>query len=163
LRATIDHQINKRFKIGLNTINTLSYSNTPGGSGVTSGLVRLTPLAAPYNTDGTVNLQPQFGSIDAATISPLTLKTKADAILARNRRIRTFNSLYGEVNIIDALKYRINIGLDYRQDAGSGYNGPSTWTNNNTAQANSNASTNNAEAWTYRKPVAIRKNYQGET
>ncbi len=149
IRATIDHQASRRIKIGLNTMNTLSYSNTPGGSGVTGGLVRLTPLAAPYNTDGTINLQPQFGSIDAAAITPLTLLTKADAILARNRRFRTFNSLYGEVKIIDGLKYRLNVGLDYSQAAGNGYNGPSTWTNNNTSQANSNANVNNTEAWTY--------------
>jgi TonB-linked SusC/RagA family outer membrane protein len=149
LRATIDQQVNKRIKFGLNTLNTLSYSNTPGGAGVTSGLMRLTPLAAPYNTDGTVNLTPAFGSIDAATISPLTLITKASSILARNRRLRTFNSLYGEVNIINGLKYRINVGLDYSQAAGNGYNGPSTWTNSNTSQANSNANTNNTEAWTY--------------
>ena len=149
LRATIDQQINKRIKIGLNTLNTLSYSNTPGGAGVPSGLIRITPLASPYNADGTVNLQPQFGSIDAAAISPLTLITKKDAILARNRRIRTFNSLYGELQIIDGLKYRINLGLDFRQEAGSGYNGPGTFVNNNTSQASSNASISNAEAWTY--------------
>jgi TonB-dependent starch-binding outer membrane protein SusC len=149
LRATIDHQVNRRIKIGLNTLNTLSYSNTPGGSGVTSGLVRLTPLASPYNTDGTVNLFPQAGSIDAAAISPLTLKTRHDAILARNRRLRTFNSLYAEIKIIEGLKYRLNVGLDYRQDNGSGYNGASTFTNNNTSQANSNASVVNSDAWTY--------------
>jgi len=149
LRATIDQQISKRIKIGLNTLNTLSYTNTPGGSGVTSGLIRLTPLASPYNPDGTVNLQPQFGSIDAATISPLTLLTKKDAILAKTRRIRTFNSLYGELLILDGLKYRINVGLDFREDQGGSYNGPGTFTNNNTSQASSNASISNAEAWTY--------------
>ncbi len=149
LRATIDHRIGRRIRIGLNTLNTLSYTNTPGGSGVPGGLIRTTPLAAPFNEDGSVNLQPQFGSIDAAAISPLTLKTKEDAILARNRRIRTFNSLYGEVQILDGLKYRLNVGLDFRQDYGSGYNGPGTYTNNNLSQAFSNASISNAEAWTY--------------
>jgi TonB-dependent starch-binding outer membrane protein SusC len=149
LRATIDHKINNRIKIGLNTLNTLSYSNTPGGGGVPSGLMRLTPLAAPYNADGTVNLFPAIGSIDAATISPLTLKTKESAILARNRRIRTFNSLYAEVQIISGLKYRLNVGLDFRQDNGNNYSGPGTFVNTNTSQSGSNASVNNAEAWSY--------------
>ncbi|WP_336517657.1 TonB-dependent receptor [Pollutibacter soli] len=149
LRATIDHRIGRRIRIGLNTLNTLSYTNTPGGAGVPGGLVRTTPLAAPYNEDGSVNLQPQVGSIDAAAISPLTLITREDAILARNRRLRTFNSLYGELMIVDGLKYRLNVGLDFRQDNGSGYNGPGTYTNNNLSQAASNASISNAEAWTY--------------
>lgn len=149
LRATIDHQVSRRVKIGLNTLNTLSYSNTPGGGGVTGGLIRLTPLASPYNTDGSVNIFPQLGSLDAAAVSPLTLKTRHSAIVANNRRLRTFNSLYAEVKIIEGLKYRLNVGLDYRQDNGSGYNGPTTWTNNNTSQTNSNASVVNSEAWTY--------------
>jgi TonB-linked SusC/RagA family outer membrane protein len=149
LRATIDHRINSRIKIGLNTLNTLSYSNSPGGGGVPGGLARLTPLASPYNPDGTVNLNPAIGSIDAAVISPLTLNTKADAILARNRRLRTFNSLYGEVQIANGLKYRLNLGLDYRQENGNGYNGPLTYTNTATVQSSSNASQSNAEAWSY--------------
>jgi len=98
-----------------------------------------------------VNLRPAVGSIDDPfTVSPLTLITKASSILARNRRIRTFNSLYGEVQIMKGLRYRLNIGLDFRQDNGNGYNGPNTYTNGAaTTQASSNASINNAEAWTY--------------
>lgn len=149
LRSTIDHKISKHVKIGLNTLNTLSYSNTPGGSGVPSGLMRLTPLAPAYNADGTVNLLPAIGSLDANIISPLTLKTKKDAILARNRRIRTFNSLYAEVQIIDGLRYRLNVGLDFRQDNGNNYSGPGTYVNTNTSQAASTASINNTEAWAY--------------
>jgi TonB-linked SusC/RagA family outer membrane protein len=149
LRATVDHKIGRRIKVGLNTINTLSYTNTPGGGGVPGGLVRLTPLASPYLPDGSVNLTPAIGSIDAVAISPLTLETKRDAILARNRRIRTFNSLYGEVLIAEGLRYRLNLGLDYRQENANNYNGPLTYTNTATTQASSNASINNAEAWSY--------------
>jgi TonB-linked SusC/RagA family outer membrane protein len=149
VRGTIDHRVNSHIKIGLNTINTLSYINTPGGGGVPGGLVRLTPLASPYLPDGSVNLTPALGSIDAAVISPLTLLTKEDAILNRTRRLRTFNSLYAEVQIIEGLKYRLNLGLDYRQENGNTYNGPLTYTNTATSQASSNAQITNAEAWSY--------------
>ncbi|MGH2564264.1 MAG: SusC/RagA family TonB-linked outer membrane protein, partial [Ginsengibacter sp.] len=149
LRATIDHQVNKRIKIGLNTLNTFSYQNTPGGGGVTGGLMRLTPLASPYNDDGSVNLLPAIGSIDAASVSPLTLKTKHDAILARSRRLRTFNSFYAEVKILDGLRYRLNVGLDYRQQQDDSYNGPLTWTNTATTFAQANANVQNSTAWTY--------------
>jgi TonB-linked SusC/RagA family outer membrane protein len=149
LRSTVDHRINKYLKIGLNTMNTLSYSNSPGGGGVPGGLVRLTPLASPYNADGSVNLYPALGSIDANQVSPLTLITKSKSILARTRRLRTFNSLYAEVQLMTGLRYRLNVGLDYRQDNGGGYNGPNTYTNNATVQSSSNASLSNAEAWSY--------------
>jgi TonB-linked SusC/RagA family outer membrane protein len=151
LRATIDARVNSRIKVGLNTLNTLSYINTPGGAGVPGGTIRVTPLAAPYNADGSVNIRPAVGSIDEPNIvSPLTLKSKSDAILARTRRLRTFNSLYGEVQILKELRYRINVGLDYRQEQADSYNGPNTFTNaTSTSFSQANANVRNAEAWSY--------------
>lgn len=148
IRSAMDHQLNSRIKIGLTTMNSLSYQNTPGGSGVTNGLMRITPLASPYNPDGTVNLQILTGSTDNL-FNPLTLKTKSDAILARNRRLRTFNSLYGEVDIIKGLKYRVNIGLDFYQDKGDGYSGPGTFVNSALSQSQSQGNIRNTEQWQY--------------
>ena len=147
LRATIDQRIGKRVKIGLNTLNTLAYTNNPGGGGVPTGLVSLTPLASPYNLDGTVNLQPAIGSIDAAQISPLTLITKASAIVSKNRSIRTFNSAYAEVNILEGLRYRFNAGLNFSQSNFNGYSGPLTYVNSATVQSSSNADISNTEFW----------------
>lgn len=149
LRATIDQRISKRIKIGLNTLNTLSYQNTPGGGGVPGGLVSTTPLASPYNTDGKVNLFPRIGSIDAAQVSALTLITKSSSILARSRNLRTFNSLYAEVNILEGLRYRFNAGLNFSQNNFNGYAGPLTYVNGATVQSSSSANVNNTEFWDY--------------
>lgn len=151
LRATVDGRLNKWLKVGLNTLNTLTYSNTPGGSGVPGGAIRVTPLAAPYNADGTINLRPAVGSIDEPNIvSPLTLLGKTDAILARTRGLRTFNSLYGEVQFTKDLKYRVNVGLDYRQTQADSYNGPNTFTNATaTSFSQANANVRNAVDWSY--------------
>ncbi len=149
IRSTMDHQLSKRIRIGLTTLNSLFYQNTPGGSGVTNGLMRLTPLASPYNADGSVNLFPMAGQTDGQLISPLTLETKSEAILARTRRLRTFNSFYGEVDIIKGLKYRANIGLDYYQDKNDGYSGPGTFVNTSLNQSQSNGSIRNTEYYQY--------------
>jgi len=149
LRLTLDQKIGKRVKIGVTTLNSVSYTNNPGGGGVPGGLVRLTPLAAPYNADGTVNLNPAAGSIDAANISPLTLITKASSILSRSRSVRTFNSAYAEVKIIEGLRYRFNAGLNYSQSVFNGYGGPLTYVNSATVQSSSNANINNTEFWNY--------------
>ena len=119
------------------------------GGGVPGGLVRLTPLAAPYNPDGSVNLNPAVGSIDAAQISPLTLITKASSILSRSRSVRTFNSAYAEVKLISGLRYRFNAGLNYSQSVFDGYGGPLTYVNTATVQSSSNASVSNTEFWNY--------------
>src|SRR5580700_1746814 len=87
LRLTLDHKISNHLKIGVNTINDLSYQNLPGGTGVTGTLMRLSPLDAPYNPNGTLNLYPLAGSIDATVyVNPLTLKTAKSSILNRTRR-----------------------------------------------------------------------------
>jgi len=149
IRSTMDHQLTKRIKVGLNTLNTLSYQNTPGGSSVTSGLMRLTPLASPYNPDGSVNLLPQTGQTDASNINPLTLKTDAGAILSRTRRLRTFNSFYTEIDIIKGLKYRANVGLDFSQEQDDSYSGPATFVNNSLLQSQSQAFAKNVETYQY--------------
>jgi TonB-linked SusC/RagA family outer membrane protein len=147
IRATVDQKLGKHVKIGLNTINTLSHTNNPGGGGVPGFLTGLSPLSKPYNDDGTVNLFPKLGTIDAAQISPLTLITRAADIRSNNRSIRTFNSLYGEVNILNGLKYRFNAGLNFSQSAFNGYGPPNTYVNNATVQSASNADLSNTEFW----------------
>jgi TonB-linked SusC/RagA family outer membrane protein len=145
LRVTVDHRISNRIKVGVNSINNIRYQSFPGGGGVPGGLARTTPLASLYNADGTVNLFPQIGGIDAAAVSPYTLVTKASSIYDLTRRYSTFNSLYGEVNIIDGLKYRVNVGLNFIQENGNGYNGTLTYTNGNASL--NNAALNNNEQY----------------
>ncbi|WP_259013895.1 SusC/RagA family TonB-linked outer membrane protein [Emticicia fluvialis] len=147
IRATIDQKIGKRIKIGLNTINTLTRRNDPAGGGVPTELVRLSPLVKPYNEDGTINLNPKKGTIEAQAVSPLTLITRGSDIISNERSIRTFNSLYAEVNILDGLRYRFNAGLNFSQVHFNGYGPPNTFVNTGTEQSVSNADIRNTEYW----------------
>ena len=47
LRTTLDHQINSRLFIGINMLNSLTYTDY-GGNPV-GGLIRMSPLVSPYN------------------------------------------------------------------------------------------------------------------
>ncbi len=147
IRATIDQKIGKNVKIGLNTINTLTGRNDPAGGGVPTELVRLSPLVLPYNADGSVNLNPKKGTIEAQAVSPLTLISRGDDILSNERSLRTFNSLYAEVNILDGLKYRFNAGLNFSQVHFNGYSPPNTFVNTGVDQSVSNADIRNTEYW----------------
>lgn len=147
LRATLDQKIGKNVKIGLNTINTLTRRNDPAGGGIPTELVRLSPLVLPYNADGTVNLNPKKGTIEAQAVSPLTLISRGSDILSNDRSLRTFNSLYAEVNIVDGLKYRFNAGLNFSQIHFNGYGPPNTFVNTGVDQSVSNADIRNTEYW----------------
>jgi TonB-linked SusC/RagA family outer membrane protein len=155
VRSTIDHRLNNRVKVGFNTINTLSYTNGEGLNPLYN-TVKLSPLTSPYNADGTINYFPIAGTSDPTSVSPLTIIDKTDAIKNSRRRLRTFNSLYGELQIIKDLRYRVNVGLDYREDLTGNYLGPNTLYNAGTSSpttpgttAASSISVGNAEAWTY--------------
>lgn len=148
LNTTIDANINKYIKIGLSTRNTLTYGNGAGVNPLYAAM-RITPLAPAYNADGSIYLYPQDGTVDqTATANPLTLNDR-DNIVDRTRRLRTNNVLYGEVNILEGLKYKLNLGLDFRQENRGTFFGPKTIIRPDAATAaQATASIANSEAWT---------------
>jgi hypothetical protein len=125
----------------------LTHRNDPAGGGIPTELVRLSPLVLPYNADGSVNLNPKKGTIESQAVSPLTLISRGADILSNERSLRTFNSLYAEVNILDGLKYRFNAGLNFSQSHFNGYAPPNTFVNTGTDQSVSSADIRNTEYW----------------
>jgi TonB-dependent starch-binding outer membrane protein SusC len=123
IRGTIDQKIGKRVKIGLNTMNT--FGTTMGeNAGAMYGMLSLSPIAPTHDAEGKLILQPMATVED--TYNPLTLKENKDDWIQERKRTRTFNSIYAEVNIIEGLKYRINVGLDWTQDRYGEYYGSNT-------------------------------------
>ncbi|NIG55994.1 TonB-dependent receptor [Chitinophaga sp. Cy-1792] len=118
IRATIDSRIGKRVKVGISTLNQIGITN--GAQFVASGtmfpILAMSPLEAPYDSLGKVRPLPN-GNIDdnnTPTYSPLLLKNNDNNWVDRQRRLTTNNSIYGEYEIIDGLKYRVNLGVNYR-------------------------------------------------
>jgi TonB-linked SusC/RagA family outer membrane protein len=111
LRATLDQKIGGRVKIGVNTLNSFTTQKDPGLN-IISGILTGSPLATPTDANGIPILYP---NTDTALGNPLTYYTQ-DAHLDQRRRLRTFNSLYGQVNILKGLDYRLNLGLDARSE-----------------------------------------------
>ncbi|RZL14462.1 MAG: SusC/RagA family TonB-linked outer membrane protein, partial [Pedobacter sp.] len=148
LNTTIDATLGKRIKVGLITRNTLTYGNGAGVNPLYAAM-RITPLAPAYNADGSIYLYPQDGTVDqTATANPLTLQDREN-IVDRTRRLRTNNVLYGELSIIDGLKYKINLGLDFRQENRGTFLGPKTIIKPDaTTSAQATASISNSEAYT---------------
>ncbi|TKB96610.1 SusC/RagA family TonB-linked outer membrane protein [Pedobacter cryotolerans] len=144
LRTTLDHQVNKRLKIGFNSLNSLG--NSEGGNRFpVGGTLRISPLFSPTNPDGSINLRPQVGTLDVEAVNPLTIRD--DVNINPSRRLATFNSIYGEFQIIDGLKFRTNVGLTYGQVQGGAYTAPNTFYNASRLAAQSSASVTNSENW----------------
>ncbi|MEO6916533.1 MAG: TonB-dependent receptor [Chitinophagaceae bacterium] len=154
LRATIDQKIGKRIKIGLNTLNSLTNNNGQDLNPMLS-VLRIPPMESPYLADGSFNYIPGFGSQDG-NLNPLLLNNSKDIMKNRQRRLRTFNSLYGEVEILKGLKYRINVGLDFSQQYTGSFNGAGSYFSGGYLDQQgtlnplvNNATVTNGEAWSY--------------
>ena len=146
LRLTQDLQFNDRIRFGFNSLNTYSILN---GSSInpTFPMLSLSPLMPAYEDDGSIVKTPAGNDDDkAGTYSPLLLKNNNDDWVDRIRRIRTFNSMFGEVEIIPGLKYRLNVGLDYSQEENAQFRGMDTYF---TPHTGNYASVNNTEEWSY--------------
>jgi TonB-linked SusC/RagA family outer membrane protein len=115
-RVNLDHQINKRIKVGTSTFAVYSINNgansflTNSNGFAPLGLtLRENPLGKPYDDNGNLIFLPTSDGLQsnpAAEVVP-------GANIAETKTVRIFNSLYGEWNIIDGLKYRFNFGPDF--------------------------------------------------
>lgn len=108
LRANIDHQINNVLKVGLSSY--LMYSERNGENlNPYQFTIQQNPLAAPYDDKGNIIFSP---TNDALLTNPLA-EIVPGAQIDQTKRYRIFNSVFGEVKILEGLKYRVNFGPDF--------------------------------------------------
>ena len=147
--VNIDHKVSERIKVGFTSFNTLLRANRLGTNAYGSA-TRLGPLFKPYNDDGTLNFKPASSQgVDDQQINPLTSIGNNDIIKAFQRRFQFQDNFYGEVKILNELKFKTTFGFGWSQTLNSNYTGPNTVFNNNTNVANSSLSQANAEGWQY--------------
>lgn len=152
VRGTIDTKIGKRVKVGLNTLNSVGITNGSQFVNAMFPILALSPLEMPYDSAGNIVLTPDGNIDDKQTqYSPLLLKNNNNNWVDRVRRLRTFNSLYGEYEFVPGLKYRVNVGLNYTQEEDDQFRGSDTKTNPSYFRPGkgNTAYVNNAEAWGY--------------
>ncbi len=106
-RANLDHQINKRIKVGISSymMNSVRNGASLNNYGFT---LQQNPLADPYNADGTIKFAPTNDALLTNPLAEIVPGAQVDNI----KKYRVFNSIYTEVNIIDGLKYRATFGPD---------------------------------------------------
>jgi TonB-linked SusC/RagA family outer membrane protein len=152
LRASADTKIGKRIKVGINTLNTVNVTNGSQFVFPMFPILSLSPYRSPYDSAGNIVKAPVGDNDDKQTqYNPVYLKNNNNSWVDRVRRLRTFNSLYGEYEIIPGLKYRINLGLNYTQEEDDQFKGadlPSSPSYFRPGLGNT-AYVNNAEAWGY--------------
>jgi TonB-linked SusC/RagA family outer membrane protein len=89
------------------------------------GVLSMSPIANPYNADGSLKTTVQMPLDKQWIYTKNGINSLGDKWKDQSRTFGTYNSFFGEVKIpgIDGLKYRMNVGLDFRSTNGGNYTG----------------------------------------
>ncbi len=140
-RASVDHQVNKRLKIGASSY--LMYAVTNGANLNPYGyLLSQNPLARAYDDSGNLIFQQ---TDDALLTNPLN-EIVPGAKIDETKKYRMFNSIYAELQLAEGLKYRVNFGPDFTISRNGRFNGALT---NDIKGGNPTATTDNRFGFNY--------------
>ncbi|GAB3253417.1 TonB-dependent receptor [Larkinella harenae] len=106
-RINLDHQISPKIKIGTSTLGVYSTRNGENFNPL-GGAYAENPLGKPYDDNGKLIFLPTSDGLRTNPIAEIIPGAQVDL----TKRIRLFNSIYGEWNILNGLKYRVNFGPD---------------------------------------------------
>lgn len=148
LRGSVDQNIGKHFRVGFNTNNNF---NTTNGSNVgLYGALSASPIANPYNEDGTWKRTIRMPLDEQWIYSRDLVEELEDTWLSQNKAFGSYNTLYGEVKIpgVEGLKYRANVGLNYRQGNNGSFTGRGVTAINATTPSTASISNTLTTDWT---------------
>ncbi|MEP3837715.1 MAG: TonB-dependent receptor [Algibacter sp.] len=119
LSANIDADVTERFKTGVSFNYNYSVNKTSGVTSLTSGFFR--PDLGVYDNNGQYTGTPALGGVFGPDV--ISRNPVGGSGLATNKIIGqyVFGSVYGEVKVIDGLKFRSQINLSVSNDKASNF------------------------------------------
>jgi TonB-linked SusC/RagA family outer membrane protein len=154
LRTTIDQSIGSHVKIGLSSNN--SFGITAGYNPM-GELFNLTAVSPAYNADGSVDHFPLDGTIEYSFGNPLYYVKGENVRDEKTKRLSSFNSIYGEVKIIEGLTYRINLGLSFNHENYGYFQNGADYPGNPPAVSTATARNTDRQQWTIENVVNYNK------
>lgn len=148
LRTAIDQEIGEYIKIGLTSNN--SYSINNGNNLGIYGVLSASPIANPYNPDGTLKRVIEMPLDQQWVTTRSTIEALGDKWVDQTKSFGSYNSVYGVVKIpgVEGLSYRLNLGLNYRQSIGGNYTGQGVFAVNPTTISTASLSNSHTTSWT---------------
>jgi TonB-linked SusC/RagA family outer membrane protein len=123
IRGSLDQEVSKFIKIGFSTNSNFSINDFNGVSG--APMLGYSPLVSPYKADGSPKTV-MYSAIDQTALQTRgILENLGDTYADRTNAFSSYNNLYGELKIpgVEGLKYRLNVGLTYRNSNSGTYTG----------------------------------------
>jgi TonB-linked SusC/RagA family outer membrane protein len=144
LRTAIDQSVGKYFRFGLTSNNAYGFSQ---GNQVGIGdALSNSPLADPYNADGSLKRATKSSSTDMYKVwTKESIRDAKDLWMSDSRTLGSYNNAYGNLQIpgVEGLSYRINLGMNIRWTNGGDFTGRGV-TSTSDPNAPSSATINNS-------------------
>lgn len=159
MRGTLDQAIGKNLKFGFITNNNFSVSN--GGNLGTYGTLSVTPITNPYNADGTWKQTVKMASDEQWAYSRDAIDALGDKWINQGRAFGSYNTVYGELKIpgVEGLKYRLNLGLNYRQNNTGSYTGEGVFSGTATTPSTATVSNSHTTNWAVENLVTYDRTF----
>jgi len=123
IRGTLDQSVGKYVRLGFTTNN--SYNLSEGNNVGIYGPLSSSPIANPYDANGSLKRTIRMPLDENWVTTRSVVEDNQDKWLSQTRSLASYNAIFGEVKIpgVEGLKYRINLGVNYRQSQGGSYTG----------------------------------------
>ena len=160
-RGTLDQEIGKVFRFGFTTNS--NYSITMNNN-LMYGVLSLSPLANPYNADGTWKRTIKMPLDEQWTYSKDIINKLGDSFIDQTKAYGSYNTIYGEIKIpgIEGLKYRANVGANFRMSNGGQYTGQGIFALNATTVSTATISNSLGTNWAIENLLTYDHTFAGK-
>lgn len=162
MRGTLDQSVGKFFRFGFITNN--NYSVNKGGNLGLYGVLSMSPIANPYNEDGTWKRTIKMPLDEQWNYSREIIENLGDKWIDESKAYGSYNTLYGEVKIpgINGLKYRLNLGGNFRMSNGGSYTGEGVFSTTATTPSTATISSSLTTNWTIENLLIYDRTFNGK-
>jgi TonB-dependent starch-binding outer membrane protein SusC len=148
IRTSLEQRIGSLLRLGLTSNN--SYATTHDNNLGPGSALGLTPLINPYNADGSMKAIASINTSGAQWLyTRQALEALGDKYIDLNRAFNSYNAIYAELKIpgVNGLKYRANLGLNFRQSNYGAYTGQGVFSGVPTTVSSANISNSQTAHW----------------
>ncbi|WP_179021878.1 SusC/RagA family TonB-linked outer membrane protein [Winogradskyella forsetii] len=148
LRVQIDQNVGDNIRFGVNSVTNFSETSSIVGVG---GALSASPLLSPFDENGnyleSVRLQTQADNLWIPTRNEIN--RIGDGRVNEQLDFGSYNNIFGEIKLfgVEGLKYRLNLGLNYRSSRDGNFTGQGVFNFNPTTI--SSASYDSSILWDY--------------
>jgi TonB-linked SusC/RagA family outer membrane protein len=128
------------------------------------GVLSLSPLANPYNDDGTWKRTIKMPLDEQWTYSKDIINNLGDRFIDQTKAYSSYNTIFGEVKIpgIEGLKYRANVGANFRMSNGGQYTGQGVFALNATTVSTATITNSLTTNWAIENLLTYDRTFAGK-